>query len=586
MDFDLEILKNILISFHQMEYLLENTNISSIKEISKKISEDIGINSKKSLNSLVSPYKESKNLVEKESRNTLSNIQVGGVFFHDETWQDISRERETLTRDVRDAIYSKYTRCIKKLNEIEVHLTTKESRSWYKSWLFAFLEGANLHNMIIIAILLFMNWNFVISQEIIWEEPEVTTWCFEFFLQLNNGSGDPYFLNKDGYKSRSQLIKSYSDGIHSGILEEEILDWDKFIKSDFLNNAVSIKKSAVKARVVLMFCMLTLPTMWLLMFPTGFEMPGHPHTINVFHNILKLSDNITKNNYNLLKKYELSREYNTITYELSNTEAEFKVVRKLIAFVNKKHKEWSKITKEPILLPEIKEQILDFVKKPETIDDLVSKEAIKYIGKFVEIHRVGLKATRKVVKNNTRIFRSRLTVSGGEWYNGLDFETKFVIIERIIGVLPNNWERVLEDVGINIPRDALIPLSQVEMGEVSSDDEVSSDEDADSNAADDGSEIGGSNKTSYVFKKLNKLMPKKTKSKKTKSKKSSKKKTTNRLSMSQGAKRRLTLKKSKKSKKSIKPKSVIIHTKKSNRFDGSQNLDKDKITAGIFLPNF
>ena len=81
-------------------------------------------------------------------------------------------------------------------------------------------------------------------------------------------------------------------------------------------------------------------------------------------------------------------------------------------------------------------------------------------------------------------------------------------------------------------------------------------------------------------------MPKKTKSKKTKSKKSSKKKTTNILSMSQGAQRRLTLKKSKKSKKSIKPKSVIIHTKKSNRFDGSKNLDKDKVTAGVFLPNF
>ena len=64
MDFDLEILKTILISFHQMEYLLENTNRSSIKEISKKISQELGINSKKSLKTLVSPYKESKNLVE------------------------------------------------------------------------------------------------------------------------------------------------------------------------------------------------------------------------------------------------------------------------------------------------------------------------------------------------------------------------------------------------------------------------------------------------------------------------------------------------------------------------------------------
>ena len=75
MDFDLEILKTILISFHQMEYLLENINLSSIKEISKKISQELGINSKKSLKTLVSPYKESKNLVEKESINTLSNIE-------------------------------------------------------------------------------------------------------------------------------------------------------------------------------------------------------------------------------------------------------------------------------------------------------------------------------------------------------------------------------------------------------------------------------------------------------------------------------------------------------------------------------
>ncbi len=516
MDFDLGILKDILISFHQMEYILDNTNIRSIKEVSKKISNDISITTK-----IRTPYKEGKTLLDKETISDSSMSKVGGAFFHDETMARIFRERETLTRDVRDAIYSKYTRCIKKLKEIEVHLTTKESRSWYKSWLFAFLEGANLHNVIIIAILLFINWNFVVNQEIIWEEPEVTTWCFELFLQLNNGSGDPYFLNQDGYKSRSQLIKAYSDGIHSGILEEEILDWDKFIKSDFLNNAVSIKKSAVKARVVLMFCMLTLPTMWLLMFPTGFEMPGHPHTINVFHNILKLSDNITKNNYNLLKKYELSREYNTITYELSNTEAEFKVVRKLISFVNKKHKEWSKITKEPILLPEIKEQILDFVKKPETIDDLVAKEAIKYIGKFEEIHRVGLKATRKVLRNNKKIFWSRLSVSGREWYNGLDFETKFVIIERIIGLIPNKWERALEDVGINIPRDAFIPLSQVEMDGVISDEDENIGEwdDTDSNAADDGIERGGSNKTGYLLKKLKKLRSKKTKSKKTKSKK-------------------------------------------------------------------
>ena len=124
MDFDLEILKTVLISFHQMEYLLENTNLFSIKEISKKISEDIGINSKKSFNSLVSPYKKSKNLVEKESVNTLSMIQVGGV--NDEAIAKVTIERALLAKDVRDAIYSKYTKCMKKLQEIKVHLNLTE----------------------------------------------------------------------------------------------------------------------------------------------------------------------------------------------------------------------------------------------------------------------------------------------------------------------------------------------------------------------------------------------------------------------------------------------------------------------------
>ena len=208
MDFDLEILKSILISFHQMEYLLENTSISSIKEISKKISEDIGINSKKSLNSLVSPYKASKNLVEKESRNTISNIRVGGV--NEEGIVKVLTERAILAKDVRDAIYSKYTKCMKKLQEIKVHLKTKESRGWYKSWLFGFLEGATLHNLMIIAGLLFLTWEYAGTQEVLWKEPEVTTWCFEFFLQLKNQTGDSYILGKDSLRNRGQLIEAYS----------------------------------------------------------------------------------------------------------------------------------------------------------------------------------------------------------------------------------------------------------------------------------------------------------------------------------------------------------------------------------------
>ena len=141
MDFDLEILKTILISFHQMEYLLENTNLSSIKEISKKISQELGINSKKSLKTLVSPYKESKNLIEKESRNTLSNIQVGGV--NDEVIAKVTIERALLAKDVRDAIYSKYTKCMKKLQEIKDNLKSKESRGWYKSCLLYTSDAAD-----------------------------------------------------------------------------------------------------------------------------------------------------------------------------------------------------------------------------------------------------------------------------------------------------------------------------------------------------------------------------------------------------------------------------------------------------------
>jgi len=98
---------------------------------------------------------------------------------------------------------------------------------------------------------------------------------------------------------------------------------------------------------------------------------------------------------------------------------------------------------------------------------------------------------------------------------------------------------VLNNIGINIPRNALIQ--------------------------------GGNRKSS------------KNNSSKKSSQKSSKKKTLKNRFKNRWNK---LFKKSKKSKKSIKPKRVTIYTKKSNRFDGSQNLDKDKIAAGVFLPNF
>lgn len=533
MDFDLEILKSILISFHQMEYLLENTNISSIKEISKKISEDIGINSKKSLNSLVSPYKASKNLVEKESRNTLSNIRVGGV--NEEGIVKVLTERAILAKDVRDAIYSKYTKCMKKLQEIKVHLKTKESRGWYKSWLFGFLEGATLHNLMIIAGLLFLTWEYAGIQEVLWKEPEVTTWCFEFFLQLKNETGDSYILGKDSLRNRGQLIEAYSKTKGYNIWNgAELEDWHLFIKSDFLKNAISIKKNESMIKIVYAFIMLTIPAKFLMVFSRdlGVEISN----INLFHEVLRLSDTITKNNYNLLEKYQLHHDYNMITYNFQNTEKELLVVKKLITFINDKHNEWSELTKTPIILPEIKKQIIEFSRKPETMNDLVAKQVIKEIQQYEPLHTVARKAVRKVIEDNRKIFISKLTENVGlNWYNDLDFEIQFIIIENIMVEHENDWERVLNNIGINIPRDALIR--------------------------------GGNSKST----------------KKKSSKKSSKKKT-----LKKTFKNRLNkiFKKSKKSKKSIKPKRVIIYTKKSNRFDGSKNLDKDKITAGVFLPNF
>lgn len=533
MDFDLEILKSILISFHQMEYLLENTSISSIKEISKKISEDIGINSKKSLNSLVSPYKASKNLVEKESRNTISNIRVGGV--NEEGIVKVLTERAILAKDVRDAIYSKYTKCMKKLQEIKVHLKTKESRGWYKSWLFGFLEGATLHNLMIIAGLLFLTWEYAGTQEVLWKEPEVTTWCFEFFLQLKNQTGDSYILGKDSLRNRGQLIEAYSKtkgyNIWSG---GELEDWYLFIKSDFLKNAISIKKNESMIKIVYAFIMLTIPAKFLMVFSRdlGVEISN----INLFHEVLRLSDTITKNNYNLLEKYQLHHDYNMITYNFQNTEKELLVVKKLITFINDKHNEWSELTKTPIILPEIKKQIIEFSRKPETMNDLVAKQVIKEIQQYEPLHTVARKAVRKVIEDNRKIFISKLTENVGlNWYNDLDFEIQFIIIENIMVEHENDWERVLNNIGINIPRDALIR--------------------------------GGNSKST----------------KKKSSKKSSKKKTLKNRFKNRWNK---LFKKSKKSKKSIKPKRVIIYTKKSNRFDGSKNLDKDKITAGVFLPNF
>ena len=95
MDFDLGILKDILISFHQMEYILDNTNIRSIKEVSKKISNDISITTK-----IRTPYKEGKTLLDKETISNSSMSKVGGAFFHDETFERLRRERETLTRSI------------------------------------------------------------------------------------------------------------------------------------------------------------------------------------------------------------------------------------------------------------------------------------------------------------------------------------------------------------------------------------------------------------------------------------------------------------------------------------------------------
>lgn len=537
MDFDLEILKTILISFHQMEYLLENINLSSIKEISKKISQELGINSKKSLKTFVSPYKESKNLVEKESINTLSNIQVGGV--NEEVIAKVTIESALLAKDVRDAIYSKYTKCMKKLQEIKVHLKTKESRGWYKSWLFGFLEGATLHNLIIIAGLLFLTWEYARTQEVLWKEPEVTTWCFEFFLQLKNEEGDGYILGKDSLRNRGELIEAYGKTKDYNIWNgAELEDWHLFIKSDFLKNAISIKKNESMIKIVYAFIMLSIPAKFLMVVSRdlGLEISD----INLFHQVLRLSDTITKNNYNLLKKYELNLLYNRITYDFQNTEKELLVVKKLITFVNDKHNEWSELTKTPIILPEIKQQIIEFSRKPETMNDLVAKQVIKEIQQFEPLNSVARKAISKVVQDNRNIFMSKLTENVGlNWYNDLDFETQFIIIENIMVEHENNWERVLNNIGINIPRNALIQ--------------------------------GGNRKSS------------KNNSSKKSSQKSSKKKTLKNRFKNRWNK---LFKKSKKSKKSIKPKRVTIYTKKSNRFDGSQNLDKDKIAAGVFLPNF
>ena len=190
----------------------------------------------------------------------------------------------------------------------------------------------------------------------------MTTWCFEFFLQLKNETGDSYILGKDSLRNRGQLIEAYSKtkgyNIWSG---GELEDWYLFIKSDFLKNVISIKKNESMIKIVYAFIMLTIPAKFLMVFSRdlGVEISN----INLFHEVLRLSDTITKNNYNLLEKYQLHHDYNMITYNFQNTEKELLVVKKLITFINDKHNEWSELTKTPIILPEIKKQIIEFSRK-------------------------------------------------------------------------------------------------------------------------------------------------------------------------------------------------------------------------------
>ena len=255
------------------------------------------------------------------------------------------------------------------------------------------------------------------------------------------------------------------------------------------------------------FIMLSIPAKFLMVISRDLGM--EISDINLFHQVLRLSDTITKNNYNLLEKYELNLLYNRITYDFQNTEKELLVVKKLITFINDKHNEWSELTKTPIILPEIKKQIIEFSRKPETMNDLVAKQVIKEIQQFEPLNSVARKAISKVVQDNRNIFMSKLTENVGlNWYNDLDFETQFIIIENIMVEHEDNWERVLNNIGINIPRNALIQ--------------------------------GGNRKSS----KIN----------------SSKKKTLKNRLKNRWNK---LFKKSKKSKKSIKPKRTIIYKKKS-----------------------
>ena len=225
------------------------------------------------------------------------------------------------------------------------------------------------------------------TQEVFWKEPEVTTWCFEFFLQLKNEEGDGYILGKDSLRNRGELIEAYGKTKDYNIWNgAELEDWHLFIKSDFLKNAISIKKNESLIKIVYAFIMLSIPAKFLMVVSRDLEL--EISDINLFHQVLRLSDTITKNNYNLLKKYELNLLYNRITYDFQNTEKELLVVKKLITFVNDKHNEWSELTKTPIILPEIKQQIIEFSRKPETMNDLVAKQVIKEIQQFEPLNSV------------------------------------------------------------------------------------------------------------------------------------------------------------------------------------------------------
>ena len=71
-------------------------------------------------------------------------------------------------------------------------------------------------------------------------------------------------------------------------------------------------------KIVYAFIMLSIPAKFLMVVSRDLGM--EISDINLFHQVLRLSDTITKNSYNLLEKYDLNLVYNRITYDLQNTE--------------------------------------------------------------------------------------------------------------------------------------------------------------------------------------------------------------------------------------------------------------------------